>query len=99
MAGDKLGLADQVRRADRLGSKAQVRDGDRAGFLRVVDEVTLGVVVGFFTDDLDRVLVGAHCTISTQTPEYTADGLGGFDVEGRIEIQAGVGDIIVDADR
>ena len=44
MAGDEVGLADQVGRADRPRAEAQVRDGDRAGLLRVVDEVALGVV-------------------------------------------------------
>ena len=51
-------------------------------FFEVVDEVTLGTVFGFFTDDLDRVLVRAHGAVSAQTPEYAAHGLGGFDIEG-----------------
>ena len=74
VAGHKLSAGDQVRRADGLGAKAQVRDGDRAGFLRVVDEVTLGVVFGFFADDLDRVLVRANRAIRAQAEEHALHG-------------------------
>ena len=79
----KLACADQVGRADRFGAKAQVRDGHRAGFLRVVDEVTLGVIVGFFADDLDRVLVGADGAIRAQAEEDAAHGFGVIDAESR----------------
>ena len=80
VAGDEIGVvvADQVRRMDGLGTKAQVRNGHGAGFLRVVDEVALGEIVGLFADDLDRVLVRAHCAISAQAEEHTADGVIAF---------------------
>jgi hypothetical protein len=97
VAGDELGLVDQVRRADRLGAKAQVRDGDRAGFLRVVHEVALGVVVGLFTDDLDRVLVRADGAVCAQ-PKNTHARSRGSRISKGIVIQAGEGNIIVDAD-
>jgi hypothetical protein len=63
-------------------AKAQVRDGHGAGFLRVVYEEALGVVVGFFTDDLDRVLVGANGTVGAEAVEHAAYGFFRFDAEG-----------------
>ena len=98
MAGDELRLVYQIGSADRLGTKAQVRDGGSAGFLRVVNEVALRPVLGLFADDLDRVLVRADRAICAQTPEYTAHRLGGFDVESRVVFQAGVSDVVIDAD-
>ena len=91
--------SDQVRRQDWLGTKAQVADRQRAGFLGIVNKVTACIVFGFFTDDLDRVLVGAHGSIRTQPDKYTAHGFRVFDRKGPIKFQAGVGDIVIDADR
>ena len=45
-------------------------------FFEVVDEVALGVVVGLFADDLDRVLVGADGAIRTEAEEDAAHGFG-----------------------
>ena len=82
----------------RLGPEAQVRGGDGAGLLRVVDEVALRVVVGLFADDLDGVLVGAHGAIGAQAVEQGAHGAGLFGGEFGVVVQAGVGDVVVDAD-
>ena len=95
---DEVGLADQVGRLDGMRPKAQVRDGARAGLLRVVDEIALRVVVSFFADDLDRVLVGADGAVGAQAPEHAAHGVFGFDVEVRVVVEAGVRHIVVDAD-
>ncbi len=70
MAGDEIGLADQVDRANRLRAEAQVRDGHRAGLLRVIDEVALRVVVGVLADDLDGILVGADRAVRAQPVEH-----------------------------
>ena len=61
VAANEVGFAigDQVGSVDGLGTEAQVRNGNRAGFLRVVLKVTLGIIGGLITDDLDRVLVRA----------------------------------------
>src|SRR5512133_883618 len=87
VAGHELSMADLVRGADRLGAKAQVRNGNRAGFLRVVDEVALRAIIGFFTDDLDRVLVRANGAIGTQAEEYARYRGGLQGLEGRIGIE------------
>ncbi len=60
VAGDEVGVVDQVRRVDRLSAETQVRSGDGPRLLRVVDEVGLGVVVGRLANDLDGVLVRPH---------------------------------------
>ena len=52
-------------------AKAQVGLGNAAGLLGVILEVSLSVLIGVVTDDLDGVLVGTYCTISSQTPEFT----------------------------
>ena len=44
MAGDEARPPDQVSRLDRPGAEPQVRDRHRPGFLRVIDEVSLGEV-------------------------------------------------------
>ena len=42
MAGDEIGLLDEVGRADWLPAESQMRYGNRARFFRVVDEISLG---------------------------------------------------------
>ena len=98
VAGDEVRLGDQVAGMDGLGSKAQVRDGHRAGLLGIVDEVALRVVGGLFADDFDGVLVGADRAIRAEAVEDGAHGAGLLGGEGGIVAQAGVGDIVVDAD-
>ena len=77
-------------------AKAQVGLGNAAGLLGVILEVSLSVLVGVVTDNLDGVLVGAHGTVRAQTPELAGDdGLaGGDDVLANGQRQ--VSDIIVD---
>ncbi len=98
MAGQEVGLVDQVGAADRLRAEAQVRDGHRAGLLRVVDEVALGVVVGRLADDLDRVLVGADRAVGAQAVEHRPVRALRLRVEVVVPRQRAVGDVVVDAD-
>ena len=98
MAGDEVGLGDQIAGVDGLGAEAQVRDGHGAGLLRVVNEVALGVVVGLFADDLDGVLVGADGAICAESVEQRANTCRASVENGGIVVQAGVGDVVVDAD-
>ena len=74
VAGDEIGGIDrdQVWSLDRFGAEAQVRYGQSAGFLGVIIEVTLSIVVCLFTDDLDRVLIGANGAIRTQAENSSA---------------------------
>ena len=100
VAGDEVGAVDQVGGPNRLGTEAKVRDGDRTGLLGVVDEVSLGEQVRAFADDLDRGLVGAHGAVRAEPEEHGLDFAGGPGVvEFRVDRQAQVGDVVVDADR
>ena len=78
MAGDEVRFRNQVAGVDRLRSEAQVRDRHRAGFLRVVDEISLRVIVGVLADDLDGVLVRAHRAVRAQAVEHGANHAVGF---------------------
>ena len=69
VAGDEVGIIDEVRHLDRRIAKAQVRYGDAAGFLGVISEICLGIHVRVIADDLDGTLVGTDRTIGTEAPE------------------------------
>jgi len=71
-------------------------NGHGPGFLRVVHEVALGIVVGFLTDNLDGVFVGADGTIGAEAVEQGANGTGSFGVEVVVPIEGGMGDIVDD---
>ena len=98
VAGDEVGLVDQVRGDDLVLAETQVRNGHGTRFLRVVDKVALGRVVRLGADDLDGVLVGADRTVGTQTVEQGAEHVLALDVEGLVVAQAGEGEVIVRAD-
>ena len=83
----------------RLRAEAQVRGGHRAGLLGVVNEIALREVVGLFADDLDGVLVRAHRAVGAQAVEQRPHRARDFRGKLGVEVQAGVGDVVVDADR
>ena len=80
MAGNEVSLVDVVGRLDRLVTEAQVGNGNATGLLGVVLEVSLYVLVGVVTDDLDGVLVGTNGAVAAQTPELALDGAFGSGV-------------------
>ncbi len=98
VAGDKVSGVDEVGGVDGLIAETKVGDGDTAGFLRVVCEVSLDLLVGVVTDDLDGVLVGADGTVRAETPELTGIGSLRNGVENGGDGQAQVADIVVDGD-
>ena len=98
VAGDEVGARDEVGGADRIRTEAQVRRGQRSGLLGVVNEVALRVVRRLGADDLDGVFVGAHRSVRTESVEEGAHGVGAFGGEVLVPVQAGVGDVVVDAD-
>ncbi len=99
MAGDEVGLADQIRGRDGFGSEPQVRDGHGTGLLRVVDEVALRIAIGLGPDDLHGVLVRADGAVAAQPVEDRPDDIIGFGPATLVDRQAGVGDVVDDADR
>ena len=98
VAGDEACLGDEVGRFDRLRPEAQVRNRLGAGLVRIVDEVTLGIAAGILGDDLDAVLVGADGSIGAKAVEDGASDARGFDRERRIDGEAGVRQVVVDAE-
>jgi hypothetical protein len=56
------------------------------------------VQTGFGAEDLDGVLVRADGAVRPQPEEDGPDGVGGLDVERRVVVDAGGGDVVVDAD-
>ena len=69
MAGHEVGSGNEIVGADGLRAEAQMRNRHRAGFLRVVDEIALSIIVGVLANDLDRVLVRAHRAVRAQPVE------------------------------
>ncbi len=76
-----------------------MRDGLRAGFMGVVDEIALGVEAGILGDDFDAVFIGADRAIGAEPEEDGAGDFGGFDGEIGIDGEAGMAEIVIDADR
>ena len=74
VAGDEIGVIDEVGGLDGLLAEAEMGDCDSAGFLRVVGKIPLGVEIRLVADDLDGVLVRAHGAVGAETPELGADG-------------------------
>jgi hypothetical protein len=98
MAGYKIGARDQVARVQRLRAKPQVRHRHRAGFLGIVNEVSLREMIGLLADDLDRILVGAHGAVRAQPVEQRPDRARIFGRKLGIEFQAGMRDVIRNSD-
>ena len=97
VAGHKARAADEIGGPDGVGTETQVRDGDGTGFLRVVDKITLRVVLGSLPDDLDGVFVGADRAIRAEAIEESAHRTRIFGRELRIVGEAGVCYVVVDA--
>ncbi len=98
MAANEIGSGHQVGGPNGIRPEAQVRLGLRTRLLRVVDEVRLRVQTFFGPEDLDRVLVRADRSVRTQPEEDRPDRIGRLDVERRVVVDAGPGDVVVDAD-
>jgi hypothetical protein len=97
MHSDEISALDQVSAPDGLRTKTQVGDGHRAGFLRVVNKISLSKVRSFLADDLDRVFVSADCAVRAESPEYCAHLVAGLGAERWIERNAGEGNIVLDS--
>ncbi len=99
MAGDEVGLVDQVGGRDRLRPEAEVGDRDPARLLRVVDEVALGVEVRPLADDLHRGLVRPDRSVGAEAEEERLDLAGrARDPELGVDREAEVRDVVVDPD-
>ena len=98
VAGDEVGAADIVGRADRLLAEAQMALRDAEGLLRVVLKVRLTVHIGRVADDLDGVLVRADRAVGAEAPELAADRALRLGQKRRAHGQGQVRHIVHDAD-
>ena len=57
---------------DRFIAESQVGDSNTTGFLGVILEVCLNLLVCMVTDDFNGVLVCTNSTVCTQTPELAS---------------------------
>ena len=69
VASHEVRFANQIGGANRVRAKAQMRNRNRAGFLRIVDEITLREVVRSLPDDFDGILVGADGSVRSESVE------------------------------
>ena len=99
MAGNEVRLANEIRRSDRARAEAQMRNRHRAGFLRIVNKIALRKIVGVLADDFDRFLVRAHGAVRSEPKELRAHNVVRLDREIRIEVEAGMREIVIDAER
>ena len=70
---DKAGAFNQIRGMNWLLTEAKVRNRHGTRFLGIVDEVSLGVIRGIFTDDFDGVLVSPNSTVRTEAVKNGAN--------------------------
>ena len=95
---DEVGRLQKIGGGDRSVAEAQVADRLRAGFVAVIDEVSLRVVSRILGQNLDAVLVRSNRSVSTETKEQRAADAGRLDVEARIDGEVRSADVIDDAD-
>ena len=99
MTGHEIRRRDEIRRTNRLRPEAQMRNRDGPGFLRVINEVALRIIVGVLADDLDGFLVRADRAVRAEPVEQRAHHLRRFDRKFRVHREARVAHIVHDADR
>ena len=63
VTGYKIRHRDIVGTEDRLMPKPKMASREATGFLTVILEVSLNILVGIITDDLAGVFIGTHCAI------------------------------------
>ena len=70
MASDEVGLLHQIGGEDGVLSETEMGFGDPKAFFCIIFKVGLGIEVGIFANDFNRVFVGANCTVGTEAPEF-----------------------------
>ena len=89
VASHEVGCRHEVSGADGFVTETEVRAGEAARLLGVVGEVSLAILVGGLTDNLDRVLVGAYGTVGAEAVElgleHTLAAHGDFLADGERE--------------
>ena len=97
-ASHEISVADEVGRANWLRAETLMGSRDGAGFLGVVNEVTLRVVVRLLADDFDGIFVRSDGAVGTEADEDTAADFGGFQVEIGFITERSAGNVVDDAE-
>src|SRR6202140_2587041 len=99
VAADEIGSINQIGGANWQRAKPQMRDRHGARLLRVIDEVALRVIPSLLADNLDGVLVCADRTVGPEAVENRADGVRALGGKSGIVFEAGMRDVVVNANR
>ena len=51
-----------------------MRDRQTAGFLRIVEEIPLCILIGIIADDFNGLFVSTDRTVGAEAPEFAARG-------------------------
>ena len=97
MACDEVGIRQQIGAPYGIGPEAEVGLCHRARFFRIVIEISLGKIVRFGSDDLDRVLVRTDRAVCPEPVEEGAVRLV-RKAEMLIHLEARSGHVVVDPD-
>ena len=73
MARYEVSHCDVVGGMDGLVAESQVASRKTAGLLGVILEICLDIFVRVVANDLNGVLVRAHCTVGAESPELAGD--------------------------
>ena len=87
VASDEACLSNQIGSLDRIRPETEVRNGLGARFVRIVNEIALGVAPGILGDDFHAVLVGPDRSVSAEAVEDRAGDAVGFDRETGIDLE------------
>ena len=99
MASDKIGIIElnQIRCMDWFRPEPKMWNSYRSRFFRIIDKITLRIVICIFTNYFDCILVGSHSPISAKTKAYAANRFIRLYRKTIVVIQAGIADIIPNA--
>ncbi len=63
MAGDEVGLIDEISRLYRFGTEAQMRNGKPAGFLGVIVKISLNIQIRIIAYYFNGIFICAYGTV------------------------------------
>ena len=76
-----------------------MRYGDGSGLSGIVNEITLGITLGFIADNLDRVFIGADRAVTAQSVKHGIERFfGSIGTEGSIPFETAMADVVMNAD-
>ena len=70
MTCNKISLIDKICWSNRRWAETKMRYGYTAWLFRVIEEIALSIHIRIITDNLDRILICADCSVRAETPEF-----------------------------